>query len=71
MSKKNGSKKHGVKMGHNAFNGKHRQDGGSIRTLERVRYEVKKMGKFGAASKVRQIEITDEERQRYERVCGN
>ncbi len=53
-------------MGHNAFNGKYRQDGGSIRSLERVRYEVKKMGKFGAASKCRSIEITDEMRDRYE-----
>lgn len=66
MSKKGGSKKHGVKMGHNSFNGKYRQDGGSIRSLERVRYEVKKMGKFGAASKCRSIEITDEMRDRYE-----
>lgn len=66
MSNKGGSSKHGVRMGHNAFNGKYRQDGGSIRSLERVKYEVKKMGKFGAASRVRKIEITDELRRRYE-----
>ena len=71
MSNHQGSKKHGVKMGHNAFNGKYRQDGGSIRTLERVKYEVKKMGRFGAASRVRKIEITDEERKKYESLCGD
>jgi hypothetical protein len=31
-----------------------------------MRYEQKKMGKLGAASRVRQVEITDELRRRYE-----
>lgn len=67
MSKKGGSKKHGERMGHNAFNGKYRQNGGSIRSMARVKYEVKRMGKFGAASRVRRIEITDDIRQQYEK----
>ena len=66
MAKIRNKDRYDEKIAKNTFDGTRRQDGGSLRTMERMRYEQKKMGKLGAASKCRTIEITDEMRNRYE-----
>lgn len=42
-----------------AFNGRKRKDGMSIRTVARVKYEEKRLGKFGPASSVRKIDLSE------------
>jgi hypothetical protein len=66
MTEKTKSNRYEGNLSKKYFEGSNRSPGGSLRTLERIKYETKKMGKFGSASRVRRIEITDEERKRYE-----
>jgi hypothetical protein len=71
MDKIRNKSRYEEKIAKNTFDGKRRQNGGSLRTVDRMKYEEKKMGKLGAASRVRKIEITDQERKRYESLCRN
>ena len=44
---------------------KKRRIGTAIKTIERIRFEEYQLGKLGAASKPKKIEITEEDNQRY------
>jgi len=55
----------GTGASYGGFNGKGRENGGSVRSVARMKYEQKRLGKMGAASGVRNIDPSSIDVSKY------